>query len=202
MISQQIISRGLNEPRLLAALRAFPREWFVAAELRDEAYLDRPAPIGYGQTISQPYMVALMTQRLDVRPTDRVLEIGAGCGYQTAILAALAKDVYAIERIEPILESAQLRLTKLGLSNIHFRHGDGTRGWPDAAPFDRVLIAAAARFMPKRLLLDQLVEGGQAVLPVGPPQEQTLIHVRKNGSRLAETEICHCRFVDLVGSVE
>jgi protein-L-isoaspartate(D-aspartate) O-methyltransferase len=202
MIRRQIIDRGLVDPNVLAAMRGMAREKFVAAEQRDLAYADGPLPIGFGQTISQPYMVALMTHHLDVRSGHRVLEIGTGSGYQTAILSLLAAEVFSIERVEPLILTARQRLESLGLANIHFRHGDGTAGWAEAAPFDRVLIAAAARVMPRRLLLEQLVEGGVAVLPVGEEAKQTLVQVRKIGTRLEITDICFCRFVDLIGVVE
>jgi protein-L-isoaspartate(D-aspartate) O-methyltransferase len=139
-----------------------------------------------------------MTWRLDIQPTSRVLEVGTGSGYQTALLAKLAGDVYTIERVKPLLDAAWERLMSLSLRNIHFRFGDGTLGWPDAAPFDRILIAAAAKELPRPLLLNQLVDGGQAVLPVGDDQEQMLIHVQRIGSELKLTNLCPCRFVELV----
>src|SRR3954469_532506 len=156
MIQTQVVDRGIREPRVIEALRAVPRDQFFARESRDEAFADRAAPIGFGQTISQPYIVALMTERLDVRPEHKVLEIGTGSGYQTAILAKLAGDVYSIERVKPLLDEAWERLMGLGVRNVHFRHGDGTKGWPDAGPFDRILIAAGAPELPEQLLLSQL----------------------------------------------
>jgi protein-L-isoaspartate(D-aspartate) O-methyltransferase len=199
MIRQQIVERGITDPRVLEAMRAVPREKFFPAETRSEAHADRAAPIGHGQTISQPYIVALMTDRLDVRPEHKVLEIGTGSGYQTAILTRLAGEVYTIERAKPLLDDAWERLMGMGLRNIHFRHGDGSEGWPTAAPFDRILIAAAARAVPKQLLLEQLVDGGAAVLPVGDNTQQMLLRLRREGSELVSTDLCPCRFVDLIG---
>src|SRR5688572_4835396 len=172
MIQQQMIDRGIRDERLLAAMRAVPREPFFPDDAREDAYADRATPIGHGQTISQPYMVGLMTQRLDLRDHHRVLEIGTGSGYQTAILCKLAKEVWSVERVKPLLDEAFERLMSLGVRNVHFRYGDGTRGWPEAAPFDRILVAAGAPEMPKKLMLEQLVEGGLAVIPVGPFDEQ------------------------------
>jgi protein-L-isoaspartate(D-aspartate) O-methyltransferase len=144
-------------------------------------------------------MVALMTHRLDAHKDHRVLELGTGSGYQTAVLAHLAGEVYSIERVKPLLDEAFERVLSLGLRNVHFRHGDGTAGWPDAAPFDRLLIAAGAPELPRSLLLGNLAEGGVAVLPVGPHDEQMLVEVRRHGSELQVTDVCPCRFVKLVG---
>ncbi len=202
MIRKQIMDRGIVDARTLEAMRSVKRENFVPPDRREQAYIDEPVPIGHGQTISQPYIVALMTQRLDVQPENRVLEIGTGCGYQTAILARLAKEIYTIEIVKPLLDDAWERIMSLGIRNVHFRHGDGTRGWPQAAPFDRILIGAAARTMPRRLLTEQLADNGSAVLPVGEERNQTLYHVRKNGSELVITDICPVRFVDLIGPTE
>jgi len=202
MIRHQIIDRGIVDPRVLAAMRGVAREIFFLPDQREAAYADRAAPIGHEQTISQPYIVALMSWRLDVQPTHRVLEIGTGSGYQTAILAKLAGEVFTVERIKPLLDQAWERLMSLGLRNIHFRFGDGTLGWPNAAPFDRILIAAAAKALPRRLLLEQLADGGQTVLPVGDAKEQMLLLVRRNGSELETSNLCPCRFVDLIEPVK
>ncbi|HWP39371.1 MAG TPA: protein-L-isoaspartate(D-aspartate) O-methyltransferase [Tepidisphaeraceae bacterium] len=199
MIRTQVIDRGIRDQRVLDALRAVPRERFFLSEARGAAFADRAAPIGFGQTISQPYIVALMTERLGVQPDHKVLEIGTGSGYQTAILAKLAATVYTIERIKPLLDQAWERLMELKLRNVHFRYGDGTMGWPEAAPFDRILIAAAAPTLPRQLLLDQLRDGGVAVLPVGPEDQQMLLAVHRVGDRLDTTEISPCRFVRLIG---
>jgi protein-L-isoaspartate(D-aspartate) O-methyltransferase len=199
MIQQQVVERGIRDPRVLDALRAVPRELFFPEESRKAAFADRAAPIGHGQTISQPYMVALMTQRLELRPEHRVLEIGTGSGYQTAVLCHLAGDVYSVERVKPLLDVAFERVLGLGLRNVHFRHGDGTLGWPEHAPFDRVLVTAGAPELPRQLLLGQLADGGVAVLPVGPQDDQMLVEVRRQRSDLKVTEVCPCRFVKLIG---
>ncbi len=199
MIRTQVIDRGISDPRVIESLRAVPRERFFAEDLAGEAYADRAAPIGHGQTISQPYMVALMTERLDVQPQHRVLEIGTGSGYQTAILARLCKEVYSVERVKPLLDDAFHRLMDLNYRNVHFRHGDGTLGWAEAAPFDRIIIAAGAPTVPQKLLLDQLSDGGLAVLPVGPEDEQMLVVVKRDGAKLHTTDVCPCRFVKLIG---
>jgi protein-L-isoaspartate(D-aspartate) O-methyltransferase len=200
MIRQQVMDRGIRDERVIGALRAVPRELFFPEEGRQAAYADRAAPIGHGQMISQPYMVALMTQRLDVQPTHRVLELGTGSGYQTAILCHLAGEVYSVERVKPLLDAAFERVLGLGLRNVHFRHGDGTLGWPEAAPFDRILVTAGAPELPRKLLLASLAEGGVAVLPVGPHDEQMLAEVRREGGELVVTDVCACRFVKLVGA--
>ena len=199
MIQQQVVERGIRDERVLDALRNVPREQFFQEESRHAAFADRAAPIGHGQMISQPYMVALMTQRLDLRPEHRVLELGTGSGYQTAILCRLAGEVYSVERVKPLLDAAFERVLALGLRNVHFRHGDGTLGWPEAAPFDRVLVTAGAPELPRNLLLSQLKDGGIAVLPVGPQDDQMLVEVRRQGDQLKTTDVCPCRFVKLIG---
>ena len=199
MIRQQIIERGIQDERVIGALRSVPREKFFQAESRESAYADRAAPIGHGQTISQPYMVALMTARLQIGSEHKILEIGTGSGYQTAILAKLAREVYSIERVKPLLDAAFERLLSLDIRNLHFRFGDGTKGWPEAAPFDRMLITAGAPAVPELLLKSQLVDGGIAVMPVGPEDEQMLVEVRRVGEKLVKTDICACRFVKLIG---
>jgi protein-L-isoaspartate(D-aspartate) O-methyltransferase len=199
MIQQQVVERGIRDERVIGALRWVPRDRFFPAGSKDEAFADRAAPIGHGQTISQPYMVALMTQRLEVTADHKVLEIGTGSGYQTAILARLAREVYSVERVKPLLDDAWERLMDMNVRNVHFRHGDGTTGWPEAAPFDRILITAGAPKLPEHLLREQLVDGGIAVLPVGPHDEQMLIEVRRHGQELLTTDVCPCRFVKLIG---
>src|SRR6266853_6204026 len=144
MIQQQVVERGIRDDRVLDAMRTVPREKFFLRESQHEAYADRAAPIGHGQMISQPYMVALMTHRLDAQGGHRILEIGTGSGYQTAILARLAGEIFSIERVKPLLDEAFERVLDLGIRNVHFRYADGTLGWPEAAPFDRVLIAAGS----------------------------------------------------------
>lgn len=199
MIRQQIIDRGIDNPRVIEALRSVPRERFFLAESKESAFADRAAPIGHGQNISQPYMVALMTSRLDPQPTHKVLELGTGSGYQTALLARLAGEVYTIERIKPLLDEAWDKLMSLEIRNVHFRFGDGTVGWPEAAPFDRILITAGAPKIPERLLKTQLNDGGIAVLPIGDVEEQMLVEIRRDGDRLNRVDICPCRFVKLIG---
>lgn len=142
MIQQQVVDRGIRDDRILAAMRAVPRELFFSGQTRNEAYADRSGPIGHGQTISQPYMVALMSQRLEVQPHHRVLELGTGSGYQTAVLAKLAGEVWTIERLKPLLDEAFERILGMGIRNVHYRFGDGTLGWPQESPFDRILITA------------------------------------------------------------
>ena len=200
MIQQQVVERGIRDERVLEALRSVPRELFFPEESRQSAFADRAAPIGHGQTISQPYMVALMTERLDVQPHHRVLEIGTGSGYQTAVLAWLASEVFSVERVKPLLDDAFHRMMDLNLRNVHFRYGDGTLGWPEQAPFDRIIIAAGAPSVPQKLLNEQLADGGLAVLPIGAEDEQMLVVVRRSGAKLHTTDVCQCRFVKLIGA--
>ena len=200
MIRRQVIDRGISDERVLGALRGVPRERFFGPAAGDDAFADRAAPIGHGQTISQPYMVALLTERLDVRPEHTVLEIGTGSGYQTAVLALLARTVYSVERVKPLLDEAWGRLMDLNLRNIHYRYGDGTLGWPEKAPFDRMLIAAGAPGLPIALLQSQLKDGGVAVLPIGPEDEQMLVTVTRRGTKLDAVDVCPCRFVKLIGN--
>ena len=199
MIQQQIVDRGIRDERVISALRAVPREKFFPSETRKEAYADRSASIGHGQTISQPYMVALMSQRLDLQPHHRVLELGTGSGYQTAVAAHLVSEVWTVERLKPLLDAAFERLLDLGIRNVHYRFGDGTLGWPEAAPFDRILITAGAPSLPRQLLLTQLTENGLAVAPIGPRDEQMLVVTRRVGNELQTTDLCPCRFVKLIG---
>lgn len=199
MIQSEVIGRGISNERVIAAMRAAPRDRFFTEQQRSRAFAGRALPIGHGQTISEPYIVALMTDRLMIEPSSRVLEIGTGSGYQTAILCKLAKEVYSVERIKPLLDEAFERLMELNIRNVHFRHADGTLGWPEQAPFDRILIAAGAPEIPRNLLLSQLIDGGVAVLPYGPQDQQTLVAIKRVGQRLIETDICPCRFVKLVG---
>lgn len=199
MIQQQVVERGLRDARVLGAMRQVPRDRFFPADRRDRAFADRPADIGHGQTISQPYIVALMTHRLALTGGERVLEVGTGSGYQTAILSKLAGEVYTVERVKPLLDRAWEQLMELGVRNVHFRHGDGTLGWPGAGPFDRILITAGAPMMPETLLREQLADGGVAVLPVGPTEQQVLVEVRRRGDELLTTDVCGCRFVKLIG---
>jgi protein-L-isoaspartate(D-aspartate) O-methyltransferase len=199
MIRTQVVDRGIDDAHVVEAMRHVPREKFFKAGAADLAYADQASPIGHGQTISQPYMVALMTHRLDLRPTHKVLEIGTGSGYQTAILARLAAEIYSVERVKPLLDEAFERLLELGYRNVHFKFADGSLGWAEQAPFDRILIAAGAPKLPRKLLLDQLKDGGKAVLPIGPHEEQMLVEVTRTGGELVSRDVCACRFVKLIG---
>ncbi len=199
MIRRQIIDRGVTNEGVLDAMRSIPRPQFFPKENAGQAFADNAAPIGHGQTISQPFIVALMTDRLALSPQHRVLEIGTGSGYQTAILARLAREVFSIERVKPLLDDAFERLLDLGIRNVHLRFGDGTNGWPESAPYDRILIAAGSPALPEKLLKSQLVDGGIAILPVGPENEQMLLSARRTGQKLETTDICPVRFVKLGG---
>lgn len=200
MIREQLLDRGIADPRVIEAMRAVPRDRFVPVEQRENAHTGRAMAIGHGQTISEAYIVALMSQSLALEPHHRVLDIGTGSGYQAAVLSRLAREVYSVERVKPLLDEAFERVLDLGFRNVHFRLGDGTVGWPEMAPFDRVLIAAAAPQVPQRLLLSQLVDGGLAVLPAGPGQQQQLLLIKRRGNKLESRELCLCRFVPLIGS--
>jgi len=198
MVQQQLVARGIRDPRVLAAMRRVPRHEFVEPRDLDLAYEDGPLPIGLGQTISQPYMVALMSELCALEGGERVLEIGAGSGYQSAVLAELCRELYAIERLAELAERAQQRLVRLGYGNFHLECFDGTVGWPEHAPYDAILVAAAARSLPP-LLLDQLADGGRLVMPVGDHDGQQLVRVVRRGARYEESWHVYCRFVDLVG---
>src|SRR4051812_47106334 len=185
MIRTQVVDRGIEDAHVIEAMRRVPRDKFFKAGATDLAYADQAAPIGHGQTISQPYMVALMTHRLDLRPSHRVLEVGTGSGYQTAILSRLAQEVYSTERVKPLLDEAFERLMELGCRNVRFKFAaDGSLGWAEQAPFDRILITAGAPKLPRKFLLAQLGEGGKAVLPIGPHEKQMLVEVTRAGREL------------------
>ncbi len=198
MVEEQLRSRGIRDPQLLAAMGKVPREEFIAAEDLGNAYGDHPLPIGAGQTVSQPYMVAAMIAALQLRATDRVLEVGTGTGYQAAILGELAAEVWTIERHEELATKARAILAKLGYANVHVVVGDGSVGLPQEAPFDKILVAAAAPKIPETLLA-QLVDGGLMVVPVGNRFEQQVQVVHKIGSDSHVTLHELCRFVPLVG---
>jgi protein-L-isoaspartate(D-aspartate) O-methyltransferase len=199
MIDTQLRRRGIHETRVLAAMGTVPRHEFVPPDFRNRAYEDAPLPIGDGQTISQPYMVAAMTVALRVRGGERVLEIGTGCGYQAAVLASLAKEVFTIEYRAELATSAAARLSRLGYANVHVHCGDGTLGLPEFAPFDAILVAAAAPAAPAPLLA-QLAEGGRMVVPVGSFENQELHLVERVNNKLRTTALESCRFVPLVGA--
>jgi protein-L-isoaspartate(D-aspartate) O-methyltransferase len=198
MVRQQLRGRGIGAERVLEIMSVLPRHRFVSATLRAEAYGDFPLPIGRGQTISQPYMVGLMTEELALHERGKVLEVGTGSGYQTAILAELAGEVYTVELIPALLVRARRLLAEMGYRNIHYRAGDGSVGWPEAAPFDAILVAAAAPAVPAALTV-QLADGGVLVIPVGDSRQfQTLLTVRRQGSFLERRAGIGCRFVPLV----
>lgn len=198
MVDEQIRARRITDRRVLEAMGRVPRERFVPVLYRASAYADHPLSIGYGQTISQPYIVAWMTEALRVTPKSRVLEIGTGSGYQAAVLAELVAEVYTIEIVEPLAKSAAETLTSLGYRNVHVRHGDGYKGWPEKAPFDGIIVTAAPDHVPQPLV-DQLGVGGRMVIPVGGQrgyQQMTVITRTKSG--IASRETIPVRFVPLV----
>lgn len=198
MVATQIVARGIEDPRVLAAMRQVPRHRFVSESYRAQAYTDQPIPIGSGQTISQPYMVAAMTEMLGLDSASRVLEIGTGSGYQTAILAELSEDVYTIEAVGPLLTRARQVLEELFYTNIHFRCGDGSEGWAEAAPFDGVIVTCAPETIPEALIR-QLAEGGRMVAPIGPAGGvQTLYLVTKQARQIVRRPVMSVRFVPLV----
>jgi len=199
MVERQLRPRGIRDQRVLNAMRRIPREAFVPESIADEAYLDGALPIDCNQTISQPVIVAMMTEALQLIGNEKVLEIGAGSGYQTAILADLAAEVFSIERHADLTHQAHQRLQELGYKNVHLRTGDGSLGWPDEAQFDRILVTAAAAECP-RALWDQLREGGILVGPFGPPSEQVLYEIHKIGGQPKSKVLTGCRFVPLVSS--
>src|SRR5712671_722126 len=193
MVQAQLESRGIRDPRVLAAIRDVPRHEFVPEALQDQSYEDHPLPIGAGQTISQPYIVAVMLEHLALQPTDRVLEVGTGSGYVTALLSQLCAEVYSIERHADLAAQAQATLARLGYSNVTIRVGDGSQGWPEYAPFDAILVSAATHEMPPALFA-QLREGGRMVVPVGPPSSQELQLIRKVNGRPEIQVLEGCRF--------
>ena len=197
MVKVQLARRGIGDRRVLAVMARVPREWFLPPPLNPEAYADGPLPIGSGQTISQPYIVALMTAALRPRRRDRVLEIGTGSGYQAAILACLAGRVFTIERHPDLLVEAEERFRRLGLVNLETRLGDGAGGWPEASPFDAIVVTAAAPAVPPPLLA-QLAPGGRLVIPIGDLNMQELVIYERTGSGLTERRGGGVRFVPLI----
>jgi len=198
MVDHQLVSRGIKSSRVLDAMRKVPRHVFVEESLQDGAYDDCPIPIGEGQTISQPYMVALMTELLDVNDESTVLEIGTGSGYQAAILAELAKQVYTIERIPKLAEKARIILDQLNYDNIQTRIGDGTLGWSEHAPYEGIIVTAGAPSIPE-VLIEQLAGNGKLAIPVGDRFSQVLQIITKQNNRVDTTTSCHCVFVKLIG---
>lgn len=198
MVNEQIRARGITDERILSAFGKVPRHLFVDEKERDNAYSDHPLPIGYDQTISQPYMVATMTSHLSLTGKERVLEIGTGSGYQAAILSLLTCEVYTVEKIEPLAEKASSILKELGITNVHIKIGDGSLGLPKDAPFDRIIVTAGSPDIPPPLV-EQLDEGGIIVIPTGTRYTQELIVARKEGDKLIKKRKGGCIFVPLIG---
>jgi len=199
MLQEQLLRRDIKDKKVLDVFNKVPRHKFVDPAMQEESYCDFPLSIGEDQTISQPYMVALMVQLLDIAKSDRVLEIGTGSGYGTAIIAELGSAVFSIERIEKLANKARLLLEKLDYKNIHIKIGDGTLGWEKFAPFEKIVVTAASSQAP-RPLLDQLKEGGRLVMPIGPRFSQRLIVLEKSrDGHIGEKDICGCVFVPLIG---
>lgn len=198
MVQEQIAARGIRDQRLLKVMQEIPRHLFVDEALESQAYNDHPLSIGEGQTISQPYMVALMTDALGLTGREKVLEIGTGSGYQTAILARLCDWVYSVERLMDLSRRAQRVLEKIGVFNVNLVVGDGSKGWPAEAPYDAIIVTAGGPSLPQPLL-GQLAEGGRLVAPVGSRSLQTLYRVTRRGGQMVEEDLGGCRFVDLVG---
>lgn len=202
MVEHQINRRGVKDENVLDAMRTVPRHHFVDPAQRPQAYDDGPLAIGYGQTISQPYVVASMTEELYLKPTSKVLEIGTGCGYQTAILAEIAKEVYSIEYVPELHEQAARLLKQLGYTNIVSKHGDGSLGWPEYAPFDGIIVTAAAPHIPQPLM-DQMSDGGHMVIPLEIGfGRQDLIVVTREGNSFRQHTLYPVRFVSMRGEVE
>jgi len=201
MVAQQLVTQDheITNPAVLAAMTKVPRHEFVPTESRDRAYEARPLPIGYEQTISQPFMVALMTQKLEPKATDKVLEVGTGSGYQAAVLSCLVKAVYTIEIVEPLAERAAKDLKRLGFGNVNARSGDGYKGWPEAAPFDSIIVTCAPDHVPQPLV-DQLKEGGRMIIPVGPIGDQTLCMLIKKAGKIEKSTVVPVRFVPMTGT--
>jgi protein-L-isoaspartate(D-aspartate) O-methyltransferase len=200
MVKDQIERRGVRDRRVLDAMREVPRERFVHDDDRAYAFHDGPLSIGHGQTISQPYIVAYMTEMLEIGSADRVLEIGTGSGYQTAVLAELAAEVYTIEIVEELSVKAQALLGELGYSNIHFRAGDGSHGWSEAAPFDAIMVTAAPDRTPERIA-GQLADGGRMIVPVGTYEQYLELLVRR-GDKIERRELIGVRFVPMTGRAQ
>lgn len=201
MVDQQIAARGVSDPATLEAMRTVPRHEFLPLRLCNEAYMDYPLPIGHGQTISQPYIVAFMTEAIRPQPGEKILEIGAGSGYQAAILAQMGADVYTVEIVEPLAEMARQTLERLGYKNARVLHGDGYRGWPEHAPFDAIIVTCAPDKIPPDLVA-QLKDGGRMIIPVGGGMNQELVLLRKQGGKIEKQSVLPVRFVPMTGEAE
>jgi protein-L-isoaspartate(D-aspartate) O-methyltransferase len=201
MVQQQLMPRSIRDAGVLAAMAKVPREEFVSPDSRAASYEDGPLPIGYGQTISQPYIVAFMTEQLRPKPSDRVLEIGTGSGYQAAILAELVSEVYSIEIVEPLAKNAEATLQRLGYKNVHVKVGDGYSGWPEHAPFDAIIVTCAPDKVPQPLV-DQLKDGGRMVIPVGERFAQELYLLEKKNGQLKQSATLPVRFVPMTREAE
>jgi protein-L-isoaspartate(D-aspartate) O-methyltransferase len=201
MVDQQLKGRGIQDKRVLAAMAKVAREEFIPVDARADAYEDGPLPIGYDQTISQPYIVAFMTEQLRPKSSDRVLEIGSGSGYQAAVLAELVADVYTIDIVEPLAKTAEATLQRLGYKNVHVKVGDGYKGWPEEAPFDAIIVTCAPEKVPQPLV-DQLKDGGRMVVPVGERFAQQLYLLEKKNGQLKESATLPVRFVPMLRSKE
>jgi len=201
MVEQQIEARGVTDPATLAAMQTVPRHEFLPMRLRSEAYADYPLPIGHGQTISQPFIVAFMTEAIRPQPGEKILEIGAGSGYQAAILAQMGAQVYTIEIVEPLAEMALQTLQRLGYKNARVKSGDGFRGWPEHAPFDAIIVTCAPDKIPAPLV-EQLRDGGRMIIPVGGGMNQELVLLRKHGDKIEKQSVLPVRFVPMTGEAE
>jgi protein-L-isoaspartate(D-aspartate) O-methyltransferase len=201
MVREQIAARGWHDVHVLAALGAVPRHEFVPEALRNQAYADRPLPIGHGQTISQPYIVAFMTAQLAPKATDRVLEVGTGSGYQAAVLAKLVAEVFSIEIVEPLAQRAVADLRRLGFENVKVKSGDGYQGWPEHAPFDAIIVTCAPDHIPEPLA-QQLKEGGRMIVPVGERTAQELYLLEKRDGKIERRAVLPVRFVPMTGEAE
>jgi protein-L-isoaspartate(D-aspartate) O-methyltransferase len=201
MVEEQIAGRGVADERVLSAMRKVPRHEFVPEGLRESAYEDRPLPIGYGQTISQPYVVAAMSEVLRLDGSERVLEVGTGSGYQAAVLSLLAREVYSIEIVEPLATRARADLARLGYANVHVRFGDGYRGWSEAAPFDAIILTAAPDHVPEPLLA-QLAAGGRMVLPLGSWSQELVLLTKDAEGEVHRQVLFGVRFVPMTGEAE
>jgi protein-L-isoaspartate(D-aspartate) O-methyltransferase len=196
MVQQQLVTRGINDARVLAAMAKVPREEFVPPDSRVASYEDGPLPIGYGQTISQPYIVAFMTEQMRPKPSARVLEVGTGSGYQAAILAELVSEVYSVEIVEPLAKTAEATLQRLGYKNVHLKIGDGYKGWSEVGPFDAIIVTCAPDKVPQPLV-DQLKDGGRMVIPVGDRFAQQLYLLEKKNGQLKQSATLPVRFVPM-----